>query len=288
MAPEVPSVLQKIVAHKREEVAAAKAARPRIEVEGLPATRGFASAIARTGIGFRMKAGAVRTDTRRLTSDTLPSVRLIAEVKHASPVKGVLRADFEPVALATAYALNGAAAISVLTDERFFQGHPDFLRQIREAVPVPLLRKEFIIDDWQIPESRALGADALLLIVAILSPAQLRDYLQAAEALDLDALVEVHTEPELEAALAAGARIIGVNNRDLNSFVTDLGTTESFASRIKGDGQADRILVSESGIRSAVDVARLSAWGVDAVLVGEALVREPDVAAKTRELSSCK
>ena len=176
----------------------------------------------------------------------------------------------------------------MLTDERFFLGRPDYLGQIREAVPVPLLRKEFIIDEWQLPESRALGADAVLLIVAILSANQLRDYLQAAQALGMDALVEVHTEPELEVALASGARIIGVNNRDLNSFVTDLATTERFAARVKGNGGEDRVLVSESGIGSAADVARVAAWGVDAVLVGEALVRERDVAAKVRELSACE
>jgi indole-3-glycerol phosphate synthase len=213
-------------------------------------------------------------------------------VKHASPVKGVLREDFNAVALAGTYAENGAAAISVLTDERFFQGHPDFLGQIREVVPIPLLRKEFIIDEWQLPDSRAIGADAVLLIVAILSPNQLRDYLHLAQALDLEALVEVHTEPELEVALASGARIIGVNNRDLNSFVTDLSTTERFAARVKGTGAVTapggRILVSESGIGSSADVARVAAWGVDAVLVGEALVRERDVAAKVRELAQCE
>jgi indole-3-glycerol phosphate synthase len=272
MTPDVPSVLQKIVAHKRDEVAAAKSARPRIDLHGLPPTRDFAAAIRR---------------------DPVPSapVRLIAEVKHASPVKGVLREDFDAVELARSYAENGAAAISVLTDERFFQGHPDFLRQIRQVVPIPLLRKEFIIDEWQLPESRALGADAVLLIVAILSPNQLRDYLQMAQALDLAALVEVHTEPELEVALAGGARIIGVNNRDLNSFVTDLATTERFAARVKETGAgtaAGRILVSESGIGTALDVARVAAWGVDAVLVGEALVRERDVAAKVRELAQCE
>jgi len=220
--------------------------------------------------------------------ERLTPVRLIAEVKHASPVKGVLRADFDAVALGATYAENGAAAISVLTDERFFLGRPDYLGQIREAVPVPLLRKEFIIDEWQLPESRALGADAVLLIVAILSANQLRDYLQAARTLGMDALVEVHTEPELEVALASGARIIGVNNRDLNSFVTDLATTGKLAARVKGNGGEDRVLVSESGIGSAADVARVAAWGVDAVLVGEALVRERDVAAKVRELSACE
>jgi indole-3-glycerol phosphate synthase len=269
MPPEIPSVLQKIVAHKRHEVAAAKAARPQLALDGLPPPRGFAAAIRRPDTG-----------------DQTPSAdcRLIAEVKHASPVKGVLRQGFDAVALARDYAANGAAAISVLTDVRFFQGHPDYLRQIHDAVSVPLLRKEFIIDEWQISESRALGADAILLIVAILSPSQLQEYLHSAHSLGIDVLVEVHTEPELEVALASGARIIGVNNRDLNSFVTDLATTERFAPRIKPPG-SDRILVSESGIGSAADVARVAAHGADAVLVGEALVREPDVTPKVRELS---
>jgi indole-3-glycerol phosphate synthase len=270
MPPEVPSVLQEIVAHKRSEVAAAKAARPHIALDGLPPPCGFAAAI--------------RSPNTQYPTPNAQPCRLIAEVKHASPVKGVLRPDFDPVSLAQAYAANGAAAISVLTDVRFFRGHPNYLQQIREVVPIPLLRKEFIIDEWQIPESRALGADAILLIVAILSLNQLREYLHAAHSLGMDALVEIHTDPELEVALASGARIIGVNNRDLNAFVTDLGITERLAPRIKAPG-ADRILVSESGINTAADVARVAAHGADAVLVGEAIVREPDVAPKVRELS---
>jgi indole-3-glycerol phosphate synthase len=274
MPPEVPSVLQEIVAYKVEEVAARKAAQPSFSLESLPPARPFAAALSRNeGLDASLPAG-----TRR-------PVRLIAEVKRASPVKGILRADFDAVSLASTYAANGAAAISVLTDERFFQGHPDYLRQIREIVPLPLLRKEFIIDEWQLPESRFLGADAVLLIAAILSPNQLCDYLHAATALRMDALVEVHTKAELETALAAEARIIGVNNRDLNNFVTDLATTERFAARIKGEGGSrSRILVSESGIRTAADVERVGACGADAVLVGEALVRERDVALKVREL----
>src|SRR5947209_7886075 len=189
MASDAPSVLRKIVAHKREEVAAAKAVRPRIDVDGLPPTRGFAAAIRRsqafrrsgvqaefTGMDRMDRIGTEQTGTDRHRDPVHPGnpvhpvnaeagperltpVRLIAEVKHASPVKGVLRADFDPVALARAYHENGAAAISVLTDERFFQGHPDYLGQIRETVPIPLLRKEFIIDEWQVPERRALRAD---------------------------------------------------------------------------------------------------------------------------------
>jgi indole-3-glycerol phosphate synthase len=275
MPGDVPSVLQEIVSFKREEVAARKAARPSFDLIRLPPTRGFGSSIARNGSRGSGRSAAVQQPAR-----------LIAEVKHASPVKGVLRPDFDPLALARTYAENGAAAISVLTDERFFRGHPDYLWQIREIVGIPLLRKEFIIDEWQLPESRVLGADAVLLIVAILSPGQLRDYLQIAQSLGMDVLVEVHTETELEIALAADARIIGVNNRDLHTFVTDLGTTERFASRIKEDrATGNRSLVSESGIGTAADVARVAACGADAVLVGEALVREQDVAARVRELT---
>jgi indole-3-glycerol phosphate synthase len=283
MTSDVPSVLAEIVDHKRQEVAAGKAVRPRFSTDGLPPTRGFAAAI----------------------SSRTAWPRLIAEVKHASPVKGVLREDFDPVELARTYAESGAAALSVLTDERFFQGHPDYLRQIRETVSVPLLRKEFIIDEWQLAESRALGADAVLLIVAILSPNQLREYLEAIDSLQMDALVEVHLEAELEVALACGARIIGVNNRNLHTFVTDLATTERFAARVKSGERpeargernvgsdsrlsplASGLLVSESGINSGADVERLAGWGVDAILVGEALVRERDVAAKVRELTGC-
>src|SRR5947209_17665844 len=177
MPPEVPSVLQEIVVYKQQEVAARKAARPHFALDALPPARGFAAAIARRcgyAPGHAPKAER--------------PVRLIAEVKHASPVKGVLRPDFDPLELARSYHENGAAAISVLTDERFFRGHPDYLRQIREIVPIPLLRKEFIIDEWQLPESRSLGADAALLIVAILSPNQLREYLGATRALGMDAL----------------------------------------------------------------------------------------------------
>jgi len=278
MPPEVPSVLQEIVTFKREEVATRKAAQAHFVLDGLSPARDFAAAVARNGTN----------DGRQLSSPQVP-VRLIAEVKHASPVKGVLRPDFDPIALARSYHENGAAAISVLTDERFFRGHPAYLQQIREVIPIPLLRKEFIIDEWQLPESRALGADAVLLIVAILSPIQLRDYLQVTQELGMAALVEVHTEPELEIALAADARIIGVNNRDLNTFVTDLGTTERFAGRIKsGGGNSGRLLVSESGIRTAADVARVAACGADAVLVGESLVRERDVAPKVRELAGLR
>jgi indole-3-glycerol phosphate synthase len=258
----LPSILERIVAHKRDEVAAAKAACPAPEVKSLPPTRDLAAAL---GGGQR--------------------IRLMAEVKRASPSKGVFRAEFDPVALARTFANNGAAAISVLTDVEFFQGHPRYLAEVRAAVPVPVFRKEFIIDPWQIAESRALGADALLLIAALLSRDQLQEYLDRARALSLGVLVEVHDEAELERALATDAPIIGVNNRNLHTFETTLATTERLAAPIKAAG---RLLVSESGIASRADLARLAPFGVDAVLVGEALVRDEgtDIGARVRELAS--
>jgi indole-3-glycerol phosphate synthase len=258
----IPSILERIVAHKKEEVAAAKAACPEPQVENLPPTRDFEAALRSAG-----------------------EIRLIAEVKRASPSRGVFRAEFDPVALARTFAENGAAAISVLTDVEFFQGHPRYLAEVRTAVPVPVFRKEFIIDPWQIAESRALGADALLLIAALLSTDQLQEYLDRARALTLGVLVEVHDEAELERALATDAPIIGVNNRNLHTFETTLATTERLAAPIKAAG---RLLVSESGIASRADLARLAPLGVDAVLVGEALVREEaaGIGARVRELAS--
>ncbi|HEX9369372.1 MAG TPA: indole-3-glycerol phosphate synthase TrpC [Roseiflexaceae bacterium] len=225
---------------------------------------------------------------------------LIAEVKKASPSKGVLVEQFDPLALARTYAANGAAAISVLTDVRFFQGSLKFLQGIRDLglgsrdlgnasqVPspksqVPLLRKDFILDPYQVYEARAYGADALLLIVAALDDATLAQLLGLTHELGMQALVEVHDEGELDRALAAGARLIGVNNRDLHTFVTTLETTRRIATRLPARDRP--ILVSESGIATAADVARVRAWGADAVLVGEALVTAPDVAARVRELA---
>jgi indole-3-glycerol phosphate synthase len=258
----IPSILERIVNHKKEEVAVAKAACPRPDVMSLPPTRDFGAAL--SGVG---------------------EIRLIAEVKRASPSRGVFRADFDPVVLARTFAENGAAAISVLTDVEFFQGHPRYLAEVRAAVAVPVFRKEFIIDPWQIAESRALGADALLLIAALLSRAQMQEYLDQARALSLGVLVEVHDEAELERALATDAPIIGVNNRNLHTFETTLATTERLAAPIKA---ACRLLVSESGIASRADLAHLAPLGVDAVLIGEALVREngADIGARVRELAS--
>lgn len=258
----IPSILQQIMEKKREEVAAAKAAEPRPATEGLPPPRDFARAISEG-----------------------ETIRLIAEVKRASPTRGLFRADFDPVALATQFAAGGAAALSVLTDETFFHGHPSYLAAIREYVPIPVFRKEFIIDPWQIEESRALGADALLLIAALLSREQIQEFLDRARALSLGVLVEVHDEAELSRALATDAPIIGVNNRNLHTFETQLSTTERLAGAVTAAG---RLLVSESGIFTHDDLARLAPLGVDAVLVGEALVREggPPIVDRVRELSS--
>jgi indole-3-glycerol phosphate synthase len=207
-------------------------------------------------------------------------VRLIAEVKQASPSKGVIRPDFDPVAVARTYAENGAAGISVLTDEEFFRGHDRYLQVVREAVEVPLLRKEFLIDPWQIAESRALGADAVLLIAALLTREELRDYQRRAWDLGMAALVEAHTEEELRLALEIDAGLIGINNRNLHTFETALETTERLAGLATG-----RVLVSESGIYTVEDVARVANAGARAVLVGEALMRDADPAARVRELS---
>lgn len=196
-------------------------------------------------------------------------VALIAEVKHASPSKGVLIDPFDPVLLATTYAEHGAAAISVLTDTSFFGGHLDHLRAVRAGVGVPLLRKDFIIDAYAIDEARAAGADAILLIAAALIDAQLADLHAHARGLGLSVLVEVHDEAELERALAVGAALIGVNNRDLHSFREDLGTFERLAKRAPGHVT----LVAESSIRTLDDVRRMSAAGASAILVGEGLVK---------------
>lgn len=260
-------ILDEIVAHKRLEVAERQQAVPLAALRATAAdawpTRDFAEALDQ------------------------PGVSLIAELKKASPSKGLLRADFDPLALAEVYATNGARALSVLTDEKFFQGSLDYLRSIRAAQTagdqpaVPLLRKDFIIHPYQVWEARANGADALLLIVACLGQDELTDLLGQTHDLDMAALVEVHDEAEVERALAAGARVVGVNNRDLRTFRVDVGTTH----RLRPLVPPGTILVAESGIHSAADVAALAQVGVDAVLVGEAIVTAPDTATKVRELS---
>ncbi|HBT47073.1 MAG TPA: indole-3-glycerol phosphate synthase TrpC [Peptococcaceae bacterium] len=254
-------MLDKILEYKRLETARAREELPLHRLEeickGLPFTRDFAGALRR---------GA--------------SISLLAEIKKASPSRGVLCPDFDPVMLAGLYTRAGAAALSVLTDERFFHGHPRHIALVKEATPLPLLRKDFIIDEYQIFASRALGADALLLIVAALEEARLREYLALASRLGLAALVETHTPGEIETALRAGVQIIGINNRDLHTFKTDIRTTLELRPLIP----PGRLVVSESGIRSRRDVVLLARAGVDAVLVGEALVTSADVEAKIREL----
>jgi indole-3-glycerol phosphate synthase len=209
-------------------------------------------------------------------------IKLIAEVKKASPSRGVLRPYFDPMALAKTYAENGAAAISVLTDAEYFQGSNEHLAAIRQTVSLPLLRKDFIYDEYQIYESAAYGADALLLITAILEPKQLEKMMTLSRSLGLECLVEVHDEDELAIALNRGAEIIGINNRDLKTFKVDLNTTRNLLPFIP----EDKTVVSESGISRREDVKKLEGWGVNAVLIGEALVTAKNVPKKIKELMS--
>jgi indole-3-glycerol phosphate synthase len=261
-------VLQRILARKREEVDARRArcdeAALAVRVARAPAVRGFAAALA-------AKAGAGQ-----------PAV--IAEVKKASPSKGVIRADFDPVDIARRYADAGAACLSVLTDVDFFQGSDACLQQAHTACALPVLRKDFMVDAYQLAESRALGADCVLLIVAALDDAQLHAFAALALDLGMDVLVEVHDGDELERALRVpdrdGRVLLGINNRDLRTFAVSLDTTLALKARVP----AGRRLVSESGILAPADVARLRAAGVDAFLVGEAFMREPDPGAALQRL----
>jgi len=248
-------ILDEIVAYKKQEVAAAARL---ADLEEQP--RGFARALRES------RASGWTT--------------VIAEVKKGSPSKGVIRADFDPIAIAEIYEAAGAACLSVLTDERFFLGHLRYLGLIREQVRLPLLRKDFVCDPYQIVEARWAGADAVLLIAAMLDLHQLRDFAARAAELQLDVLLEVHDETELETALQTDCELIGINNRDLRTFATDLGTTERLIPRIP----PERFVVAESGIHSRADVERLQAAGAGAFLVGESLMREADIAAKLREL----
>ncbi len=210
-------------------------------------------------------------------------IQLIAEIKKASPSRGIIRPNFNPAEIAQTYASNGASAISVLTETRYFQGHLKHLRDIRNAPgnkSLPLLRKDFLCDPYQVYESRAYGADSLLLIVAILTPEQLGELLGLSHELNMSCLVEVHNEAELEIALRSGARIIGINNRDLQTFTVDLTVTKRLRPLIP----PDRIVVSESGIKDRSDMENMRKWRVDAVLIGESLMSAPNLAAKMEEL----
>jgi indole-3-glycerol phosphate synthase len=226
----------------------------------------------------RIAGRAARHDfARALSGDGL---KLIAEVKKASPSRGVLCPDFDPLALASTYVSNGAAAISVLTEVNHFQGSLEYLAMIREEVDIPLLRKDFIFDEYQIYETAAFGADALLLITAILDRGQLESLLSLSRDLGLACLVEVHNENEIEKALLAGTDIIGINNRDLNTFNVDIDTTRRLRPLIP----EGKIVVSESGIYTREDIIRLSGWGINAILVGEALVTADDIPSRIKEL----
>lgn len=255
------TILDRIVATKRAEVAAARAylsdAKLECQLGNVPPTRPFRAALESAG-----------------------GPQVIAEVKKASPSAGIIRADFDPVAIARTYEQHGAACISVLTDAPYFQGHLAYLSAIRAAVKLPLLRKDFILDRYQLLEARLAGADAVLLIAEILDDATLSHLLRSAQALGLETLVELYDAANLERVVASGARLIGINNRDLRSFETRLEHTLELAPRLPRDG----CLVSESGIRTRQDVLRLRSAGVNAILVGETLMRAPDIGAKLEEL----
>ncbi|MBN8726708.1 MAG: indole-3-glycerol phosphate synthase TrpC [Xanthomonadales bacterium] len=257
-------ILTRILARKAEELAARSAAVPLTELSAraadLPPTRGFAAAL------------------EAKLDDGLPAV--IAEIKKASPSQGVIRADFDPAAIAASYEAAGAACLSVLTDVDFFQGADAYLKQARAACALPVLRKDFTIDAYQVYEARVLGADCILLIVAALDDAALLELALLAAGLDLDVLVEVHDAEELERALAIPAPLIGINNRNLRSFETSLDTTLRLRERV----DAGRLLVTESGIHAPGDVDRMRAAGVHAFLVGEAFMRAADPGAELRRL----
>lgn len=207
-------------------------------------------------------------------------INLIAEIKKASPSKGILRGDFNPVKIAITYQANGASAISVLTDERFFEGRLEYIPKVRQNVSVPILRKDFFIDEYQIYETVALGAEAILLIPDILSGAQMSKFYNLATELGLDCLVEVHNEEDIEKTLAVGASIIGINNRDLHTFKVDLSVTQRLIRLIP----QNKVIVSESGIKSYEDIMFLKSLGVNAVLIGEVFMEADDIGAKIREL----
>lgn len=258
-------ILDKIVAVKREEVAAAKATLP------------FAELRARVGDIEDVPRGFKRA---LRVANASGWTAMITEVKKGSPSKGLIREDFDPLEIAEIYQRNGASCISVLTDQQFFYGHLRTLGLIREQVSLPLLRKDFICDPYQIVEARVHGADAVLLIAAMLEVAQLIEFTEMARELKLDVLLEVHNEAEVEAALQTDCELIGINNRNLKTFVTDLGTTAHLARLIP----PERLIVAESGINSRSDIETLQQAGARAFLVGESLMREADIGAKLQDL----
>ena len=262
--PALNDVLKRILARKQEEVAERRERVSLFELKarlsGAPPVRGFADAVE-----AKLKAG-------------LPAV--IAEVKKASPSKGVIRADFDPAAIARSYEAGGAACLSVLTDIDFFQGSDAYLQQARAACSLPVLRKDFVVDAWQLHEARMLGADCVLLIAAALDDVQLAEFAFIADELGMDVLVEVHDLDELERALPIPARLLGINNRNLRSFEVSLQNTLDLKDMVP----ADRVLVTESGILAPADVALMRGAGVNAFLVGEAFMRQPDPGTALREL----
>ena len=254
-------ILDTIIAHTKEKLAGKRRRVPLGDIKALAADAG-----ATRGFGKALSAGT--------------GIRLIAEVKKASPSQGVIREDFDPVGIARTYEESGASCLSVLTETKFFQGELEYLSRIRKAVTLPLLRKDFIIDEYQVHEARAAGADAILLIAACLDTNQIQDYIGIASGIGLDVLVESHTYQELDRSLIAGALIVGINNRDLTTFTVNLLTTLDLLKDIPDD----RTVVSESGIKTRDDVVKLQQAGVDAILVGESLMREKDIGRKVKEL----